>query len=107
MGCHSSTLHGNGLAELPEMNGGQVATTTAVDAVVSIETTTPQSEVATTTTTGNNDVVDLNEDGEFDKWLSKYLQVDKREKAQPKEREIGIWIEIRLFISSTFIDTQG
>ena len=54
-----------------------------------------------------DDVIDLDADGELDIWLSKHLESKSEEKVSPREREIGVWVEIRLFISSTFIDTQG
>ena len=43
----------------------------------------------------------------MDEWLTKFLEIERSCPAAPKEREPGVWVEIRLFISSTFIDTQA
>jgi len=43
----------------------------------------------------------------LDKWLADNLLRNDIIKGQARKREIGTWIEIRLFISSTFIDTHS
>ena len=47
------------------------------------------------------------EDISLDKWLSQNLIHHETVKEKAKQREVGTWIEIRLFISSTFIDTHS
>ena len=58
-------------------------------------------------TNENDRRVNLDEDGQLDEWLAKFIEIDGGKAAPAKEREPGIWAEIRLFISSTFIDTQA
>uniref|UniRef100_A0A7M5XDG4 Uncharacterized protein n=1 Tax=Clytia hemisphaerica TaxID=252671 RepID=A0A7M5XDG4_9CNID len=43
----------------------------------------------------------------LDEWLSQNLIHHEAMKEKAKQREVGTWIEIRLFISSTFIDTHS
>ena len=43
----------------------------------------------------------------LDEWLSQNLIHHEAVKEEAKQREVGTWIEIRLFISSTFIDTHS
>ena len=47
------------------------------------------------------------EDISLDEWLSQNLIHHEAVKEKAKQREVGTWIEIRLFISSTFIDTHS
>ena len=47
------------------------------------------------------------EDIPLDEWLSQNLIHHEAVKEKAKQREVGTWIEIRLFISSTFIDTHS
>eukprot|EP00111_Clytia_hemisphaerica_P007171 TCONS_00020849-protein len=47
------------------------------------------------------------EDISLDEWLSQNLIYEEAVKEKAKQREVGTWIEIRLFISSTFIDTHS
>ena len=45
---------------------------------------------------------------EFEDWLSSnVLPQNDLKKEESKDREIGTWDEIRLFMSSTFVDTHG
>ncbi|XP_066927272.1 telomerase protein component 1-like [Clytia hemisphaerica] len=43
----------------------------------------------------------------LDEWLSQNLIHHEAMREKVKERQVGTWIEIRLFISSTFIDTHS
>ena len=44
---------------------------------------------------------------DFEDWLAEHLSENGSEKLQPTEKGVGEWTEIRLFLSSTFIDTQA
>ena len=48
----------------------------------------------------------VTDDVHLDFWLDKNLPSSDPVTIEPAEREAGTWVELRLFISSTFIDTQ-
>jgi hypothetical protein len=50
---------------------------------------------------------DADADGRLDEWLSKFLAAEDQREVTPGDRDPGTWVEIRLFISSTFVDTQA
>ena len=47
------------------------------------------------------------EEVNFNQWLDQNLCDENYEKLSPTEKGVGEWTEIRLFLSSTFIDTQA
>ena len=51
--------------------------------------------------------VEIDADSRLDEWLAKHLAVGEVEVVVAEQQDAGVWIEIRLFISSTFIDTQA
>ena len=46
------------------------------------------------------------DDVHLDFWLNNNLPQTEPEIIDPADRDTGTWVEIRLFISSTFVDTQ-